>query len=103
MSFAKRKDANTSIIKQAVLDCGWLYIDAHGFGDGFPDVIAVKQIGLVYISVYIEIKTLDGHFTKSQTKFYKKYPDLVIICITRQDVIDGLAFHEREIRTINEQ
>ena len=100
MDFAKRKDANTSIIKQAVLDCGWQFIDTHGFGEGFPDAIAVKKIGRVYISVYIEIKTLDGRFTKSQIKFYEKYPGLVVTCITRQDVIDALALHERGIKEL---
>ncbi len=101
MSDAKRKDANTEEIKNAIEECGWDYIDTHAFGKGFPDCIAIKTLGSddIYATVFIEIKTEHGRVTQSQKAFYKKYPNLVYVVESAEQVkklldkfVDDLLF-----------
>jgi hypothetical protein len=100
----KRPDRNTPIIKAAIRECGWEYIDTHNLGDGFPDCLAVRWVGRVnggraaYRTEWIEIKAATGRFTPDERAFYMRHPGLVRVCRTREDVYKLLGRPEHETK-----
>ena len=92
MSKYKRSDNNTKEIKAAVTDCGWEFIDTHNLGDGFPDALAVKWDGredhhAIWRTIWLEIKTKTGRLTPDERTFQMRFPGLVNVVRSRDDVI----------------
>jgi len=100
MSNAKRKDANTNEITDAILESGWKYIDTHDYGRGFPDCIAYKLIGDFPISVLIEIKSTSGTLTKAEKVFHERNEGLVFICRSSDDVKRILQEYDKKIKEV---
>ena len=98
MRTANRKDKNTKEIQDSIVKNGWQYIDTHDVGNGFPDCIAIKKTGKIFISTFIEIKSPSGELTESQIAFHDKHKGLVYVCKTKFDVTKVLRGYERSLR-----
>lgn len=94
----KRRDKNTDDIKDAVMECGFEWIDTHNAGCGFPDGIAIKKIKGFWCVVPIEIKGDHGKLTPDQEVFEEKYSGLNHLCRTKQDVKEILEKYEKVFR-----
>lgn len=93
----KRRDKNTDSIKTAIEKCGFEYIDMHNVGAGFPDCVAVKKFGEIWVTVPIEIKGKYGKLTDDQINFEEKYPGLNHLCRNGKDVERVLQKYEKRL------
>jgi hypothetical protein len=83
----KRTDNNTHEIRETAERFGYFYLDTHVIGRGFPDsIIAKPRLGSWEI-YFLEIKSAKGRLSPAEQKFHAKYPGLVHIVRTPEDVM----------------
>ena len=72
-SYARRKDANHTEIRDALIALGWDVIDSYQFAQfnaGFPDLIAIKW----QFVVFVEVKTATGKLTEDEILWRRAHP-----------------------------
>ena len=102
MRRAAKVDNNQSDVIQWYRDLGYDVINTSPLGDGFPDLIAVKQHVHVEFTdgagkihqvanwekIFVEVKRSKySKFTEAQKKFNAKYPGLAVRVETVEDVV----------------
>lgn len=82
----RRVDANTSEIVATLMALSWSWIDMHTVGGTF-DGLAVHLDGDTWQIIPVEIKSKSGKLTPAETAFHERYPGLVHIWRTAEEVI----------------
>ena len=82
MTYARRQDSNQSEIVQAFERLGFSVIDLSRVGGGVPDL----AVSIHKLTVFVEIKTVDGNLQPSQIRFHRESKAWVEVCRDLKDV-----------------
>ena len=96
--YAARTDGNQKQVIEWYNSLGWQVIVTSGSGNGFGDLVAVKNYDGDWAKIFIEVKRdKAADYTPKQRRFNAKYPGLVVRVESELDVVWSI---ERELRVI---
>ena len=96
--YARKVDTNQADVISWYEGLGYQVINSSAVGNGFPDLIAVKQVSIVgedadgvpvweWEHIFIEVKRSKyAKYTQAQKEFNEKYPGLAVRVETFEDV-----------------
>ena len=96
--YARKVDTNQADVISWYEGLGFSVINTSGAGGGFPDLIAVKQVGIDrnddgslvwgWEHIFVEVKRSKyAKYTQAQKEFNEKYPGLAVRIETVEDVM----------------
>lgn len=89
-----KRDSNHAEIARTFEQLGCSVFDTSAMGDGFPDLV----VGLVGLSLLIEIKTPDGKLTPAQESLIERWRAPIYVVGNVEDVAGLVQRIRRERR-----
>ena len=89
--YAARTDGNQKNVIEWYESLGWQVIVTSGSGNGFPDLVAVKNYDGDWGMILVEVKlTKHSKYTPAQRRFNFKYPGLTVRVENEFDVVQSI-------------
>ena len=90
--YAARTDTNQQDVISWYEGLGWQVIVTSGAGNGFPDLVAVRQFDEYWSIILVEVKRdKSAQYTAKQKQFNAKYPDLAVRVENEYDVLSSIG------------